>query len=118
MREHMPIVLVILCWSFLAIVFLWIFAHAEHTEITQWTRGYASADGTSCCSLGTDCKEAPVRIMRIDGEVMTVEVDGEVVTLPSKSVHQSETMRSYYCLKFGTKPTTDSVRCLFWAIGT
>ena len=114
----MPRVWPVIWWGGVVLALWWCVALAEHTEDTNWTRLYKSADGVSCCNMGVDCKEAPVRILGIEGEVMTVEVDGEVVTLKSGSVHQSPTMRSFYCVKFGAKPTTDGIRCVFWAIGT
>ncbi len=92
--------------------------HAEHTPDTFWTHRYTGASNVPCCSIGVDCKIGQIRIVKIDGDMAIVEIDGNEVTLPQASVHQSETMQSYYCVRFGEKPTTESVRCIFWAIGT
>ena len=117
MRYSMFRLLVKIYWIFLLLSFFWVLAHGDHTPATQWTREFKSADGVPCCNMGIDCREAPVRMLRVNGETVTMEIDGEVVDLPEKSVHQSPTMHSAYCLRFGIKPTADTVRCAFFVVG-
>ena len=118
MKRNTKFLLIMLLCSVLALCSLFILAFAEHTPATNWTHGYVGDNNVPCCSIGTDCRQGQVRIVSIDGDITTVAIDGEVVTMPSKGVHQSETMMSWYCLKYGTKPTSKAIRCVFWAIGS
>ena len=95
-------------------------AGAEHTEALQWMQGYKGASGMSCCSA-QDCRAATVALAGTDvaTKQQLVFVDGVLLSLPTASVHQSETGTSYVCRQdFAVPLTAESVRCVFYVTGT
>lgn len=93
-------------------------ASSEHTASTSWTAPYTAANGMSCCHIGIDCKKGVVRIVEMGADESVVEVDGVTFIFPTKSIHQSEELSGYYCLKYGTKPSAETVRCIFYVIAS
>ena len=93
----------------------WAYVWAQHGGFTD---RYMSADGTRCCGQN-DCKAVPVSILTQDGTIMQMLVMGIRVIVPSGSIHQSETMQSYWCLRDPERPpSSENVRCLFYVIGS
>ena len=91
---------------------------AEHTEALQWMQGYKGASGLACCH-SQDCRPAIVALAGMDfaTKQQLVFVDGVLLSLPTASVHQSETSTSYVCRQDFTVPlTAEGVRCIFYVV--
>ena len=96
---------------------VWSTVRAEHLPQLAWMASYTSASGTNCCSE-RDCVLAPVAVIQFGDKETTVLIHGTVVVLPAKSVHQSETMDSFWCHKDDAKSiTTENTRCTFYVSG-
>ena len=110
-----------LLWLVVALIIslvLVLVAHAEHTPATEWMKNYKGASGIDCCGIA-DCKKMPVSIKEQDKDFTTVIINGEEIKLPNASVHVSETEETWVCLVWQTnKPTSQTVRCAFYSIGT
>lgn len=92
--------------------------YAEHLPSLAWMAQYKSANGMGCCS-GRDCKPATIALIQIGETETTVLIQGTVVVLPSKSVHPSEDGQTYRCSGDMQKPpSAETVRCVFYAVGT
>ena len=101
-------ILIGLCISF-------VYVYAQHGS---WQDRYRSTDGTLCCGR-TDCQAVPVSIVTHDGTLVQAMVLGIKVTVPAKSVHQSEEQQSYWCRSDPERPPADdNVRCLFVVTGS
>ena len=88
---------------------------AQHDH---WTSKYHSGGGGNCCGR-TDCRPIPVRVLYQEGTQTTVEVGGVTMRLPARSVHLSEDLQSYWCLRnpdYGIAP--ENTRCVFFAVGS
>ena len=97
------------------LVFFPLFSDAQHGH---WTDKYKSFDGGLCCGL-LDCHVVPVRLVRQDGTQTTVEVGNERMQLPSDSVHISEDMSTWICIRsIQGGITAQNTRCVFLAIGS
>ena len=84
-----------------------------------WHDHYTSASGTPCCAASRDCFIVHARLLVKDGDSTTAEVAGVVVTLPAKSVHQSEDLNDWACVirpEHGIRQ--DNLLCLFVATGS
>lgn len=83
----------------------------------SWLDKYRGADQRLCCGL-TDCRVAPVRLIEHRDTDTTVEVAGVRLTLPAASVHASEEVDTWVCLRrveLGVQP--GNIHCAFYSIG-
>jgi hypothetical protein len=97
---------------------LGVLAHAEHTPLLAWMRGYTGVEGLACCDR-LDCLPAVVTLVAMEGDTVTVQVNGVVFALPQQAVHRSQDGRAYWCVRGDRNvvPSAAHTRCVFWADG-
>ena len=104
-------------YFFVSCLFVFIFfPQSSRSQHDHWISKYRGASGGNCCGR-TDCRTIPVRVLVQDGTQTTVEVGGVVMRLPAQSVHVSEDMESYWCLRnpeYGIAP--ENTRCVFFVV--
>lgn len=87
----------------------------------HWIDHYTSASGMLCCGKQDCLQHLSVRIVEFQEYATIVEVAEQRLSLPPKSVHQSEDGNTHVCIVGwdGHSVLTERViRCVFYTIGS
>lgn len=101
-------------WALILLSMLMTAAWATHGGFQDHYTDYL---GVRCCHSARDCMPMPVSLVSREGDQVHLLVAGVLLTLPAGSVHLSEDVQTYVCLRNPQMPpSVANVRCAFWSV--